>query len=339
MWIRPGFEVYWRAPGSSQIGLDPRCALLLDGLSGGEQRLLERLPECADLEEVRAHARDLGVPERQVKALLDRLQTAGYVLEGEAPSVHPSLVTDPDQGYWHRAAMAGHARPSDRSDAVVAVHGLDPLGLRLACALAHAGVGAVLLHDERRVRHDDVGGGLYRAGDVGRVRQDSATAVLRGIDPKVRTRRGPGIDADVVVLVRAGVADPVDYRDLMRRDVCHLPVLARELDVMIGPLVRPGEGVCLRCLDLHRCDRDPRWPAVATQAATRAAPAAETSLAWVGAALAAHQLLALVDGRDTAMADTSLEVSAWDPVPVQRRWRVHPQCGCSPSALLPAAAG
>lgn len=336
MWIRPGFQVYWRGPGQSQIGMDPRCALLLDGMDEGEQRLLERLPRCDDVAEVRRYGRVLGLGAAQVDHLLDRLHTAGYLLPGRRTGVHPSLRADPDGEYWHRAALAGHERSAERADALVVIEGLDALGLRLACALVDAGVGTLALHDERPVDAQDIGGGLYRGTDVGRTRQECAVGVLRAIDPKARLALDPAPAADVVVIVHAGVLDPVTYRELMRRDVTHLPVLVRELDVMVGPLVRPGQGVCLRCMDLHRLDRDSRWPVVATQAALRGA-AVETSLGWFGAVLAAHQLLAVVDGRDTVIEDASLEVNAWDPVPVRRRWRPHPRCGCAPGALMAEA--
>lgn len=333
MWIRPGFEVYWRGPGESQIGLDPRCALVLDGLEAAEQRLLERMHRCFDLTEVRALGRDLGLTTARIDALMDRLRSAGYVLAGQVPAVHPQLQTGPDDGYWHRAALAGHPRGTQRSTATVRVRGLEPLGLRIGAALVHAGVGTVMVDDDTPVRRCDVGGGLYRSGDIGRSRQDCALSVLRGVNPKVRIHPPVPGPVDLVVIVQSGVADPVTYRDLVRQDVTHLPVLVRDLDVVVGPLVQPGTGPCLRCLDLHRSDQDPRWPTVATQAASRSAPGTETSLAWVGAALAAHQVLSLVDGRDTAVAGTSLEVTAWDPVPLRRSWSAHPECGCVPATL------
>lgn len=332
MWIRPGFEVYWRGPGESQIGLDPRGSLRLGGLSGDEQRLLDRLPHCFDVAEFHLHGRELGLDTAAVEALLARLRRAGLVLDGE-PEVHPQLQTDPDVAYWHRAEVAGQSRPADRAEATVGIRGLNPLALRLACVLVDAGVGLLGVTDGTRVRHSDVGGGLYRAGDVGKPRQDVALSVLRSVHPKARVVPRISKHADVVVLVQSAVADPVTYRDLVRHDVCHLPVLVRDLDVMIGPLVRPGAGACLRCLDLHRCDEDPRWPAVAAQAATKDVPAPETSLAWMGAAIAAHQVLALVDGRRVELQDASVQVSAWDPVPERRRWEPHPECGCAPGAL------
>src|SRR5690625_82131 len=333
MWIRPGFQVYWRGPGETQIGLEPRSGMVLNGLSPAEQRLLDRLPHCFDVAEVRLHGRELGLAERAVDALLGRLRQRGYVLDGEPPALHPTLQTDPDEAYWYRAGLAGHERAADRAEATVGIRGLNALALRLGCALVDAGVGMLGITDGTRVRRTDVGAGLYRSSDIGKPRQDAALSVLRSVQPKARVVPRVTKHADVVVLLQSGVADPVAYRDLVRHDVCHLPVVVRDLDVMIGPLVRPGIGPCLRCLDLHRCERGPRWPAVAAQAATKDAPAPETSLAWLGAALTAHQILALIDGRGVETDGSSLHITAWGAVPVRRVWEPHPQCGCTPVAL------
>lgn len=337
MWVRPGFEVYWRKPGESQIGLDPRCALRLTGLSAPEQTLLERLSQAADAAELRVRGRELGVDAARVQELVDRLAEAGYLIDESAGRVHPSLQQDPDSRYWHRAALAGHERSGSRGQAVIGVRGLDSLGLKVACILADARIGTVLLHDGAAVRSSDLGGGLYRSSDVGKPRQEAALGVVRAVNPKVRTRTEPRTRPDLVVLVGASVMDPVIYRDQMRDDIWHLPVLVRDLDVMIGPLVRPGDDACLRCLDLHRQDQDSRWPAVAAQAASRPHRGVETSLAWAGATLAAHQVLAVTDGRRCELVGTSLELTAWDPVPVRRAWQPHPQCGCSPATLTAQA--
>lgn len=345
MRIRPGFEVYWRRPGESQVGVDPRCALLLADLDEAEQQLLDRLPGAVSAEELRWRGRELLLSEERISALLGRLIRAGYLIEDEETSAghaDPSgdgaippevLQFDASTTYWHRAAVAGKHRLSDRGEAVVHVCGLGELGLRLACILAQAGVGTVSLRDRRRVRRDDVGGGLYRAGDVGSVREETALSVLRSIQPMVHTRMSAGSRPELVVLVDAGVMDPISARTLLREDIPHLPVLIRELDTLIGPMVRPGLGVCLRCLDLHRCEKDPRWPAIATQVASRPLPGVETSQAWLAAAFAAHQVLAVVDGRPTVLEGTSAEISGWDPVPLLRRWQPHPECGCSPATF------
>lgn len=388
MHIRPGFEVYWRRSGESQVGVDPRCALLLTDLQETEQRLLDRMPDAISAEELRWRGRELGLDEERISALLNRLVRAGYLVDGDGAtrsqrgvgpglgpahdgpagkgtsgkgtsgegtsdehaqrgrtastsSAVPATVQplDATTTYWHRAAVAGQHRLTDRAEAVVHVCGLGELGLRLACILAQSGVGTVSLRDRRRVRGVDVGGGLFRPSDVGSVREETALAVLRSIQPMVNTRMPRGTRPDLVVLVDSGVMDPIGARALMREDVPHLPVLVRELDTLIGPMVRPGLGVCLRCLDLHRCEKDPRWPAIATQVASRPPQGVETSLAWLAASFAAHQVLAAVDGRPTVLESTSAEISGWDPVPMLRRWRPHPECGCSPTTFEPGSLG
>lgn len=313
----------WRAPGASQVGIDPRCAVVLDDLDPIQQGLLEQLPRLGGEPELNAYARTLGVGRAPVRALLDRLEERGYLVRALP------ISDSPDDRYWHLAAVAGHERPGQRSAASVMVSGLDQLGLRIAAILAQAGVGRVVLDDDRAVTLDDLGGGGYRAHDLGHPRRERAFTLLRAASPMTALTAPAGARPDLVVLVEHGAVDAVRARPLMRDDVPHMPVLVRELDVVVGPLVRPGDGPCLRCLDLHRSADDSRWPAVATQITARPPEGVETSLGWLGAALAAHQVLAVVDGRGVLVAGTSLEVSATYPLPRYREWAVHPDCGCT----------
>ncbi|TDE97503.1 hypothetical protein EXU48_04775 [Occultella glacieicola] len=337
MRLHDGFEVYWRSPGASQVGLDPRCSVLLEELSDGEQRVLEALGREIDRAALLTLANAHSVRTVDVDAMLERLRTAGVLREDDEQSAGSGA--DPDARYWRAAEVAGIEGPGPRVDRVVQVCGVDQLGLRVAGILAQAGVGSVLLQDRSRVRPEDVGAGMFRPGDVGVNRAEVGRSVLRAADPKVRVSVPPGTRPDLVVVVEHGVVDPVPLRALMREDVAHLPVLVRELDVVVGPLVRPGLGVCLRCVDLYRCEADPRWPAVATQVAARPPAGVETSLGWSGAAVAAGQVLAVLDGRPAAVEGAGVELTAWDPVPVVRTWQVHPECGCSPAALSAPSGG
>ncbi|MFV0252370.1 MAG: hypothetical protein ACK5H2_03440 [Beutenbergiaceae bacterium] len=322
---RPGARVYWRSPGSSQIGLDPRCAVVIDDLDPVEQSLLERLPHLAGEADPAVLARGAG--RTPVLRLLDRLEAAGYLVPDPPP--HGGA----DVRYWQLADLAGQQRPRSRGGSTLQIQGLDQVGLRVARIVAQAGVGALLVTDEGPVLADDLSTDGYRATDLGHPREQRALARLRPGYPKTSFTVRPGTRPDLVLLIEHGAADPVRARPLMREDLPHLPVLIRELDVVVGPLVRPGAGPCLRCLDLARSDADSRWPAVATQVTARPPVGTESVLSWFAASLAAHQAMAWLDGRTTAVDGVSLEVAATYPVPRHRRWQVHPRCGCTAAAL------
>jgi hypothetical protein len=324
---RPGVRVFWRGPGVSQIAVDPRCAAVVDGLDPVAQALLERLPEVGTEADLNAFARTLGVGRTPVRTLLDRLDDAGYLLH-ERP-----LVDTADERYWQHAELAGTARPLARRAAHVRLEGLDQLGLRLARVLAQAGVGRLELVDSAVVEIDDLSGDGYRPTDVGLVRRDRALALVRASSPMTALSAAAGTRPDLVVMVQHGAVDPVRTRPLMRDDVPHVVVLVREIDVVVGPLVRPGLSPCLRCLDLVRSDEDPRWPAVATQLTTVPPSGTEATLSWLAAAMAAHQVLAHVDGRGVLVDGATLEISATYPLPRYREWAMHPECGCSAPAL------
>ena len=77
---------------------------------------------------------------------------------------------------------------------------------------------------------------------------------------------------DVAVLVADFVIPPSRYTRWLRDDVPHLPVVFSDRVVRIGPFVTPGSGPCLHCVELHRTDDDPAWPAVASQLLGRRSP-------------------------------------------------------------------
>jgi bacteriocin biosynthesis cyclodehydratase domain-containing protein len=133
------------------------------------------------------------------------------------------------------------------------------------------------------------------------------------------------------VLVRSAVADSVEAEGLQAGGVPHLSVVVRERGLVVGPLVVPGCGPCLRCLDLHRTGRDPAWPRVLAQLAGRGAPRAaeETASALLGASLAALQVLCHLDGKARPAAlGATLEVELPDGLTSRRPWPPHPSCGC-----------
>jgi hypothetical protein len=109
-----------------------------------------------------------------------------------------------------------------------------------------------------------------------------------------RARPAPTVPDLAVVTGRAG---PGLRSWLMRAGVPHLAVAADEAIGVVGPLVRPGQTACLRCLDITRASLDPAWPLILAQVTGRAAePAAcDAALVTAVAAQAAGQALAFLD--------------------------------------------
>ena len=358
--FRPGLRTVWRGAGSVQVGLSGRRGTVLDGLTAADARVIEGLRTETGLRD--APARSTEQRQRELIGLLDE---AGVLLTQEHPPRPGSAVAEPDRlapdaALWsrvHPASGDGWPLIERRAAQRVLVAGTGRLGSTLAATLAAAGVGQLCLLDDARVTAADIGPAAARRADLGRTRQDAAAdAVLRAggrastatsVPGQVLGRAGRSRDdtgaVDLVVLVEYAVADAAGADVLVAHDVPHLSVVIREDDILVGPMVRPGAGPCLRCLDLHRSERDPAWPSVLAQSVNRPAdgPREESALSMLAAGLAAMQVLAQLDGlAEPAAAGATLEVEPPDGLIARRPWPAHPSCGCHwPLRATPVAAG
>lgn len=150
-----------------------------------------------------------------------------------------------------------------------------------------------------------------------------------GID-RARSERA----ATATLLVAVG-AEPARERvdRVVQRDQPHLLLTALAGRVRVGPCVVPGLTACLRCIDEHLTDRDPRHPLVVEQHRSPdprdTPPAADLQL---GLAWAVRDLVALVEGDQPATWSTGVELRPRGPVTT--RWQRHPRCGCAWADLL-----
>jgi len=264
------------------------------------------------------------------------------------------------------------ATVSRRWAATVGIVGVGRVGVLIAHALACAGIGALRLDDPRGVEATDVGLGAHHGADVG-ARRASAAASRLGAD-YASTDVGVGNvgGCDLVVLTSAHVTNPTGTARLICEGVPHLTVTYGAERTDVGPLVLPGRGACVNCVDLHRGDQDPTWPET-WRSLRRASVTSRTPqpglLALTAAAQTAALVLAAVDdgevpvrrGRppaETASADRaetaggagrpggageldgaaawSVSTTTWpDLTTARQEWAVHPRCGCSGMAPLP----
>jgi bacteriocin biosynthesis cyclodehydratase domain-containing protein len=349
--LRPGLRQVWRGPQTLQIGLTPGRAAVLDGLTPDDAALIESLSVGLDLTALdagrvppgpsrgREILRLLGetgvlLTARSARAALARL---GPARDRLAPDAAAWALTTADAGDgWDLLAA--------RCDRLVQVRGTGRTASAVATSLAAAGV-AVVVEASGTVSPADVCPLGPGPDEVGERREDVAARRIRLARGLTAAQARADGRPDVVVLVDALAADSAAACELHEAETSHLSVVVRESDVVIGPLVRPGQGPCLHCLDLHRGDRDPRWAHVLAQLLAAPRPAGvgpttteEVTLSTVAGGLAALQVLAELDRHaEPASLGATLEVELPDGLVCRRPWPVHSACGCSalPEKLPP----
>lgn len=199
--------------------------------------------------------------------------------------------------------------------------------------------------------------GLGMVASAAGASEDDADALLAAVGPALETEREPplgsvtvigsGATADgirstlsaigasldpreppsLAILVAHYVIEPEDYGLWLRRDVPHLPVVFGDAEVRIGPLVEPGGGPCLHCLERYRTDADPAWPAIASQLWGRRSAAEGELVSLEVVALASRLAQARLRGsRDAASESLHLDVGSGRLS--RKQWLPHPDCAC-----------
>ena len=274
-WLRRDQPLLWRDDTTLDAGWGSRRLILADvprDLMGWAYRLRGDLT----LDAVVDQAVGLGHPADRAHALLAALGAVGALDDAAvAPRCLTGLeVAERDRAEGERAALrlAGH----DPRSAATAIDA------RRRAVVGIAGEGDLA---------ECIAGHLHRAG---------IAEVLRQAPPPDGSRRSRDRARRLTAQVLAGDWHPdcVDDAGSMAHDMVHMPVTVPGDRAVIGPLVLPGFTGCLRCADLHRRDRDPAWPRLAAQLATRrpARLPQDPLLVELAAAHAAMALRAWIDG-------------------------------------------
>jgi hypothetical protein len=110
-------------------------------------------------------------------------------------------------------------------------------------------------------------------------------------------------------------------------DVPHLAVAIRDGTPVIGPFVPAAGGPCLRCLDLHRQDRDAGWPGPPRRAFLDGIQPCTVAVLLAATAFATEEALAYLDGGRPQTLGAAVEITG--PGRTRRRqWASHPACRC-----------
>jgi bacteriocin biosynthesis cyclodehydratase domain-containing protein len=161
---------------------------------------------------------------------------------------------------------------------------------------------------------------------------DRIRALLRelglGVVAVATLEQPTGPEPDLAVLLDHFVLAPGRHGRWLRRDVPHLPVLFSDTEARLGPLVEPGAGPCLTCLELERVDADPAWPAIASQLVHRNAPTETVRLSIEVATAVAGMVHDRVFAASNQFAAASLAIDAGTLSVRRRAHRPHERCGC-----------
>lgn len=335
--LNPALRRLWRDTRTLQLGHDPDRALVVDGVDAAVVRLLGSLDGTRTDAEIVADAASGGIDPLMAGDVLAGLRRGDALLDG--PTVASLDQLAPDRA---AAALLGAPAPNLRADATVVIYDAGRVGAPLAAVLAAAGVGAVSVVDDGTVDLTTCAPGGTGVADLHRSRRAAAHDALRRVAPDVDTATPPPERSPDLVVFTAGRPIDPDLRAALHHGrVPHLVAGLRETTAIVGPLVVPGRASCLRCADLHRSERDPDWPLIATQlsvADRHHVPPCDVALAVTTAGLAALQALAFLDGGAPATVDGTLELAHPDWRIRRRSWPPHPDCDCRAAAeVLPAS--
>jgi bacteriocin biosynthesis cyclodehydratase domain-containing protein len=341
--VKTALRRLWRDSTTLQIGVHHERTVVVAGIGEQVGRLLAAFDGAHDRSALRARARSLGLDASIVDRLVSML-TEAAVLDDAATDARPLAAlprVERDRLAPDLASMSlvsgqldgGLSTVSRRQRATVGVLGGGRVGGAVATLLGAAGVGHLVVDDAATCRPADCGPAGAAIGDTGSTRAQAAHAAIHRISQVTKTTAlTPSQRYDVVVLASGGAPATSAINELVRSGVPHLRVAVKEARAVVGPFVIPGSTSCLRCLELHRSDRDSAWPVLAAQLATggprTGTEACDIVLATLAASIAALQVLAFIDGGEPVTRNGTLELALPDWRVRRRSWRAHPLCGC-----------
>jgi hypothetical protein len=138
------------------------------------------------------------------------------------------------------------------------------------------------------------------------------------------------VSPSVWLVVANGPVARESIDPLVRSVAPHLVVSGGAAGRRIGPFVEPGRTACLRCVDAHEAEIDPRRPFLLEQAALAAAviEPVDPVLDRLALAWAVRDVCRYVEGDEPSTWSATVDLGPTDP-PHLVRWLRHPHCGCA----------
>jgi len=296
------YPLVWRSPSSLQLGVAHPMVVLTD-VSVATERMLAALAIGVSEPGLLMIGRSAGAEPAEIDALVLAL----------GPALRPAV--------FERAAptvlLVGSGLP-----------GPTPLLDQLSAILAAANVDVRIASDAATVMAHD-GGAVSEGGSHHNAAAQSETS------------QSAVLTSDLAIAISHFVLAPPLRSVWLRRDIPHLSVNFSDTRVEVGPIIEPGHGPCLYCIERHRADSDSAWPAIATQLfGRRSALESGTIVGEIAAIVARLAIARLAAARLAGTPGGSehpdghgplatLEIDAITGARSEREWTIHPECGCA----------
>ena len=165
---------------------------------------------------------------------------------------------------------------------------------------------------------------------------------LRGAGVRVRSVRDAQSvgdePCDLAIAIGHYVLDPELHGLWLRRDIPHLAVVFSDSGASISQIVEPGLGPCLYCLQSHRTQADPAWPAISAQLWGQSCTTETPLLASEVAGIVGRTVLARLGRRRASSAHWSVQIDVQTGEVSRERQLPHPDCGCTGIPAVSAGA-
>lgn len=133
---------------------------------------------------------------------------------------------------------------------------------------------------------------------------------------------------DLAIIVSSFAVSPRTAAWWLRRDIPHLAVVFSDEQISIGPLVEPGFGPCLQCIEEHKTDTDPAWPTIGSQIIGQRAPTENLLCTAEVVAIIARCCVNRLCFSSSEFRNLMLKLRAATGKITYETVLNHPECGC-----------
>lgn len=343
--INPHQAALWRDLNSLQIG-SGQNRVIFDSLSPAQERLIAALYRGIADKQLPQLLNDLGVEADDGQHLVESLQP--LLLKNTKPT-KSALSEEFVSGAFAEIIRASLLNSADgatvlmeRKFRTVHIDNLSAAGLALTLGLASAGVGRVVTHDQSLVENKDLGPSGYPTQLLGKAKVEAVRALLASSPNQMRVVPGHKLTPrnleaiDCAAIIAHEAIEPRRYVQWLNRDVPHL-ALSFEVDhATVSPLIVPGRGPCLFCLEQARVNQDPSWPVLASQLITTKERLDDSASRLFCAGVAIQKILGHLDSvgefRQTEKELVGYRLNLSNGTIAEFRWPEHEACSCKLTA-------